>query len=215
MHMIKAIVCAVVVALAATLAIGSQSGPVKHKTRATLFGQAGADVTATYVKTKKQGQKFRSFRVKVKHGDSSQNYGVYVNGELVGTFETNPAGNGKFELRSEAFIGEDDNCAPIPADFPVLDSGDVISVGEACGVMFCCEPPQPPQKYECTGVGYGEFGESATVTYREKYVDGVLTRCFKVQVSGAAADQGFEISIDGYFAGMFFADAEGNGEFKL
>src|SRR5688572_22654408 len=111
-----------VAALIAILAFDAPVAAAKknHKTVAKLRSTGAMKATATYQRKKKAGPDYERFKVQVKHGMPMTMYSVRVNGQVYGYLMTNPAGNGKFDLRSEAHMPDEPapGCYEMPPSFP-------------------------------------------------------------------------------------------------
>jgi hypothetical protein len=71
----------------------------------------------------------RRFKVEIEDATGNTNFPVRVNGTLVATITTNGQGFVEFQYRTAGFIDEPGDGIPMPANFPSLQDGDVVTVG--------------------------------------------------------------------------------------
>lgn len=71
----------------------------------------------------------RRFKVEIEDAAANTPYQVRVNGTLVATVTTNGSGFVEFQYRTAAFIDSPGDGVPMPASFPSLKAGDVVTVG--------------------------------------------------------------------------------------
>jgi hypothetical protein len=212
---VRQIALVAALAMAAPLALYSaNAAPKPHKADARLHGYGGTKGKVMYVKQKKSGKTYESFKVQVKKGLPLQTYSVRVNGKHYGYLMTGPSGNGKFELRSKKFINSSANeCYPMPKDFPDIDTGDVVEVGPCCGVSYDCGD-KASQKYTCKGDLEGEYGQQGSVTYRERYKNGDLDRRFMIDVEGVGAYESLDVYVNDVYITTITADEWGEVELR-
>jgi len=207
-----------VAALIAVLAIDAPAAAAKknHKTIAKLRSTGPMKATATYQRKQKAGPDYERFKVQVKHGMPLKLYSVRVNGKKYGYLMTNPAGNGKFELRSEADMPDSPppSCYEMPPSFPTCDTGDVVTVGPCCGVSYDCGD-SGLQEYEVEGKVDDDFNGEVNVAYEEDYDGGTLKRTFKVEIEDAAADTSHDVYLNGNYIATITTNAEGEINYKL
>ncbi len=71
----------------------------------------------------------RRFKVEIEDAQPNTSYQVRINGVLVVTITTNGSGFEEFQYRTAAFIDSPGDGIPMPATFPSLKAGDVVTVG--------------------------------------------------------------------------------------
>lgn len=185
-----------------------------HKAKAKLFGPTPLKGQARYEQKPKQGQTFKRFVVEVENGLPAQTLGVAVNGVTVGALTTNSNGRGELELRTEAFIDSPGDGSPIPANFPKLDTGDIVSVGPLVGVVFD-KKDDSTQNFKLSSGLAGAGGVSGHVKYQERMKNGGLRRIFKVEVEDAAPGQNFDIFVKNVFVGTLVMSNGAETKFEL
>lgn len=210
------VLSALVLALLASLTFQASAfgAAPRHKVSARLFGPTAMKGKATYEVKPKDGVQFKRFKVEVERGVPGQRLSVRVNNRAVGSFLVNSVGVGKFELRTAQFIDSPGDGQPIPADFPNLDTGDIVVVGPLVGVIYD-QLDDSDQRFNLKGSAGGSNTLKAQVKYRERFKNGQLERRFTVEVERAAGVQSFPITVNGKSAGTVTTNALGRAEFQL
>jgi hypothetical protein len=85
----------------------------------------GAEYEASYQERMHHGVLERKFEAEIEGGEISQDVPVFINDVFFGTVSTDASGNGKLKLSSRA----DGDAQLMPDDFPSLQPGDVVRVG--------------------------------------------------------------------------------------
>jgi hypothetical protein len=102
----------------------------RFKLEGKIEGAGGYELKAEYRERFRNGRLDRKFEVEIENGTPNDNQDIFVNGENVGTITTDNLGNGQFELRTAAFLDDDDEDEhPMPGSFPSLQVGDTVQVG--------------------------------------------------------------------------------------
>ena len=168
---------AVVVALVMQSAAIASNSHSHHKANAKFFGPSSIKGWAKYEEKHQGGQLTQRLHVKINHAEPHQTLDVYIDGDVIGTINTNGGGSGKLDLRS------DRHHHSLPDNFPSLDTGDCISLGSECGIFF---DPGNHHTQEFSLQGEDETnGVQTQVSYSEQFDDGSLDREFKVEIDGA------------------------------
>jgi hypothetical protein len=93
----------------------------------------GTVARARYQERNRNGRAQRQrFDVEIKFAQPGEQFEVRADGRLVGTIVADSLGMGKLELRPTP---DNPGEAPIPADFPKLRAGAVITVGSMSGSL--------------------------------------------------------------------------------
>lgn len=97
-----------------------------------VHGHLGLDGTTIsgivrYHQKPRKGQLDRRFVVNIEGATAGETFDVYIGDALIGTVTADEAGEGSLKLRTEAFAHG--AWQPMPADFPALVAGDVVTVG--------------------------------------------------------------------------------------
>ncbi|MBX3403012.1 MAG: hypothetical protein KF699_06320 [Phycisphaeraceae bacterium] len=93
----------------------------------------GTVARARYQERNRNGRAQRQrFDIEIKFAQPGEQFEVRADGRLVGTITADGLGTGKLELRPTP---DNPNEAPIPADFPKLRAGAVITVGSMSGTL--------------------------------------------------------------------------------
>ena len=116
-----------------TISTGSNPPPPiiqDIRLRGDFDGDGAASGKAEYRERFKSGRGLeRRFKVEIEDATPNTNYQVRVNGQLVATITTNGSGFEEFQYRTAAFIDDPGDGIPMPASFPSLKDGDVVTVG--------------------------------------------------------------------------------------
>lgn len=197
------------------LATVSAAGP-KHKATAKLHGPAPSKVNAAFQQQTTQSKIDRRLAVQMHQGFPLQKVPVLVNGKKVSAMTVNAFGRANLNMRSAPFVNANaKGVKKLPANFPMLKNGDVITVGKQSGVFF--------SKAASTGGGsyvvHGSFDVpnemSGTVAYTETLVNGSLDRRFEVICQHVWPDIVIPVFVKGAFAGTFTTGWDGWGTFVL
>ena len=89
----------------------------------------GAEYEASYQERMHHGVLVRKFEAEIEGGEISQDVPVFINEVFFGTITTDANGNGKLKLSSRADDDGDGDEQLMPDDFPSLQPGDVVRVG--------------------------------------------------------------------------------------
>ena len=104
---------------------------------AELNGVNGSEASgeAEFELEKEHGEGLEvEFAVEIEDADALTTHEVFVDGELVGTFQTDVLGSGELELSNDPEEGE----ATLPESFPKIEAGVVVSVrklGESTDIL--------------------------------------------------------------------------------
>lgn len=194
-------------ALAALAAMPSLAVAATHKATARLNGSMFMTGHARYQEKLVNGKRDQRFKVNVARAMPLQPLQVRVNGRPVGVAIANIAGSAKINLRT----GGKGVADPMPSNFPVIRSGDVVTVGSMSGV--CYEDNQNGQ-YQLEGkthVGSSEY----KAEYKERQVNGTLTRKFEVEIEAGPADTSFDIVVKGSVVGSITTNSLGYAELEF
>jgi hypothetical protein len=179
------------------------SGPVsaaatKAKAQISNAGP-GLKAQAEYQQKTKKGVTHQKLSIQVKNAFPLQTLLVAVNGETIGSIQTNAFGRGKLKLKT-----------PQNA-IPLIGSGSVLTIGEHSATFFT-----KADKYHVKGhLSQDGTTVSGVVKYHQKPRKGELDRRFWVNLDGAFAGEVFDVWVGGLHVGTITADVEGEGSLKL
>ncbi len=184
------------------------SGP-KHKARAQLHSMSVAHGTATYQDQIRNGKRDQRFNVHATRQQPLKLLTVRVNGRPAGVMLTNPIGSGRLRLRTGGHGPAD----PLPANFPRLRTGDIVTAGNMVGIVFQTDGGS----YQATGEATADDGMNASVVYEEQNAGAgsPIERHFEVTVTGGPAEQAIPIFVHDVFIDTVFTDPAGNGTFEM
>ncbi len=197
-----AIAAVTLFALTPALAIAAN-----HKATAHLHGSPITTGKARYQEKLINGRRDQRLKVNVAHAMPLQALQVRVNGHPVGVAVANIAGNARLNLRTGG-IGSAD---PIPAGFPTLRDGDVVTVGSLSGVCF---DDSSNGRYELEGkveIGSAEY----KAEYKERQQGDTLRRGFEVEIEGGPANTSFEIVVNGAVVATISTNSLGNAQVEF
>jgi hypothetical protein len=100
----------------------------KYRVSGDFTGAGTLAGRVKYTERLKHGERDRKFQVNIEGAAPGETFDIYINDLLVGTLTADEQGEGSFKLRSAAFV-HGDGFAPMLNDFPVLQAGDVVTVG--------------------------------------------------------------------------------------
>jgi hypothetical protein len=180
---------------------------------ARLFGDDSMKGTVKFEERSRHNSTTQRLRVQVVRAEANQDYPVMVNDVQIGVIHTNHGGVGRIDLRSSQH-GHSAHHGTLPEGFTTLSTGDMISVGNATGMFFDTHD-HSMQKVEVEGALTGSDTLSGEVKYSERFRDGHLTRCFKVELQGAAPGESFDVFVNDQLVGTLVADENGEAELKL
>jgi hypothetical protein len=209
----KVLIAALVLSVLTAIGIEGVAWAAKQKSTAKIYGHSGLKAQVNFECKNVKGKMYSKMVVNAKHGLPLKSYGVYVNGKKVGKIATNGVGKGKLDLRSKG-LKKSGKSKSMPKWLKTLKKGDVVMVGSSCGVVYKCNH-DGTQTYKLQGEGFGDQGETATITYCEKFAGADLDRRFIVNLAGAQADFSYDVICDGELAGTIIADANGAGSLEL
>ena len=195
------------------IANAAQAASNKHRAEARLFGAAPMKGKARYEERIKNGQPFKRFKVEIEKALPFQTFDILVNGSQVGTLTTNVLGRGKFQLRTAAFIDSPGDGQPIPADFPKLDTGDVVSVGPLTGTIFD-RRDNSVQRVRLRGK-FDDGQIEGKAEYRERFKNSGLERRFQVEIEDAPAGVSYDILVNGQLVGTLVTGSGDETKFQL
>lgn len=104
------------------------------------IGKLKADNTimkgkASFLERPREGTLEERFKVEIQHAVPGKKYTVRVDGKKVGTITANLLGKGKLQLRTAQFIDSPGDGDPLPANFPNIKNGTLITVGTISGTL--------------------------------------------------------------------------------
>ncbi|MCI0631268.1 MAG: hypothetical protein L0Y44_11515 [Phycisphaerales bacterium] len=189
----------VILAFAAVLCFSSV-GTAGLKGKADLVGIGDGRAKVQYFEgTDDNGVFVQRLKVQVKRSLPSETLEVTVDGAVVGTIDTNPAGNGKLHLETPDDV------------LPPIASGSIITVGPLSGMLFT-----NADKYKVHGdVALEGTTVVGHVKYQQKPKHGELDRRFHVSVSGAAAGEIYDVYVNDVLVGSITIGDDGEGQLKL
>src|SRR5438552_12894192 len=124
-------------AIAASLALATSAfadDSHKQKSIARLFGSSTTKGWVQYDDhLHGQSDLTQRLRVHVERAAPDADMPVMINDIFIATVHTNGGGTGKLDLRSNP---KDPDDPVLPAGFPRLDTGDMVTVGDTTGVFF-------------------------------------------------------------------------------
>lgn len=119
---------------------GGGGGGGGGNTEVRLIARMGANdqfqAKGVYRERFRNGGLVQRFNVEIEDGVPGQTYEITVNGMVFGTITANDLGTAELEFGT--FTPDDnpgDEHPPIPQDFPQLQAGDTITVGNLSGVF--------------------------------------------------------------------------------
>ena len=188
--------------------LGPASGP-KHRAKAQLHNTTVARGMANYQDQMRNGKRDQRFNVQVSRLQPFKLVPVRVNGRPAGVMLTNPIGAARMKLRT-AGRGPAD---PLPANFPRLRTGDIVTAGNMLGIVF----QTTGGSYQATGEATAADGMTASVIYEEQSagVGSPIERHFEVTVTGGPPEQAIPIFVNDVFIDTVFTDPGGNGSFEM
>jgi len=137
--MFKKMLALVALAVAVvTVSVGgpeARAGGGDYRVRANLSGGTLASGKSTYRDRVRGNTIEQRFQVNVEDGTPGATVEIQINGALFGTVVLNDLGAGEFSYRTVQFIDDPGDGDPIPTDFPRIESGWVITVGEMSGTF--------------------------------------------------------------------------------
>lgn len=184
-----------------------------HDVEARLHGSGTVRAEAHYDETRmSDGGKRERFRVEVSRARPGKQYVVRVNGRAVGAMRVRGNGRASLELRTQRYINGN-GCEPIPSDFPCLDTGDCVTVGSMCGIVYDCDD-RGWQKFRIEGESESE-GVEVEARYEEKYKRGDVGRRFKVEVEDAEPHTTYDVLVNDEAVASITTDDDGEGKLCL
>jgi hypothetical protein len=87
------------------------------------------DIDVRYEERFKNGTLMRKFKVEIEDANEGDVYDIVINGQTWGSVTIGSDDEGRFELRTAAFIDDPDDGEPMPDSFPSLVVGDIVTVG--------------------------------------------------------------------------------------
>ncbi len=102
----------------------------KFRSSGRLFG-ASFQARMRFEEQVRNGQLLRLLRIDVDHAPPIVTLPIVVNGRLLAFVTTNCAGRARLNMRSMPFFNDVNDGIPLPADFPTLRTGSMVSVGPA------------------------------------------------------------------------------------
>ncbi len=168
----------------AILALPSLASAADNRMRveARLFGPTALKGKARYEERQRSQGLERRFKVEVERGIPGSVHAIFVRGNQVGTVIVGPLGIGKFQLRTPQFISGPEDGQPMPANFPALTTGDIVTVGPLSGVMFIKQSAGGGgggvQEYRLRGDLIDSTPADGKVEYRERLRSAGLERRF-------------------------------------
>ena len=187
-----------------TVAAAAANPHQKHKATAWLFGPTTLKGWAKFDQKARHGEDLQRLRIKLERGVPHETLDVTINGVIVGTMTTNSGGTGRLTLGN----------SELPEGFPSLDTGDVITVGDASGTFFD-NGDHGVQKFRTKGSVETPEGVEIEAKYFERFKHGLLVRRFQVEIEGAAPGQVFDVSLNGEIFGTVTAGDDGEAELQL
>ncbi len=106
-------------------------GESSQELEAYLRSDGTAQGKAEFEAESEHGGQQQEFSVRISNADPATSYDVVVNGVTVGQITTDDLGRGFLKLQSG-----DDHGTPLPADFPTIEVGSTIQVGELLSGTF-------------------------------------------------------------------------------
>ena len=170
---------------------------------AKLFGSTAMSGKSTYRAKPNDGTIEERFKVEIEDGPANALLDVHINGQFITTLTLSSNGFIEFQYRTAQFIDDPGDGLPMPDDFPVINSGDVITVGPLSGIFFIKSSggssDVPVQKFRLEAQTDGNDGAEFKAKYREKFKNGGLMRRFDLEVEDAPAGAVYDIIINGQF----------------
>jgi hypothetical protein len=181
-------------------ATSSPAAAATQRAKAQIWSDGpGLKAQAQYVEKSKNGTLNQKLQVQVKHALPFQVLQVAVDGNIVGSIQTNAAGRGKLKLKTPKHV------------IPQIGSGTVITIGAYSGTFFT-----KADKYGVHGhLALDGTTISGLVKYHQKPRKGQLDRRFFVNLEGATAGETFDVYIGDVLIGTVTADDLGEGSLKL
>ena len=213
-----AIWCVIAIATVGHASVAIAQSGSAFRSAGRLFGP---DIRGQvlYVEQIRDGRLFRLFRVDIENAEPLRTVPISVNGRLVAAIMTNPGGRARLNMRSAEFFSDPTQSKLMPANFPRLRTGDVVSAGSASSVMFDRQggngipDPEDVQTVTTRGIlnGTGADGVRGTVEFTTQLVRGeAVERVFVVELRDLQPEQDVVIAFNRRVIVTGTADADGN-----
>ena len=113
---------------------GVQAGGAETKLEGELVaGPVAGDVSGKAKFEDRDGR--RKFSAEIEGLNTGDMFDVMVAGQVVGTVTIDAAGVGDLNLDDNFEPGVDDPATRFPANFPMLDGGEMVTVGQLSGTL--------------------------------------------------------------------------------
>lgn len=115
---------------------GTVRGSLDHRTEARFSSNSSLASGKAKYRERTNGNTIQQrFSIEVEDATPGDALAVVINGNLYGMIVVNDLGMGELQFRTAEFIDDPGDGDPIPSEFPRIDPGAKISVGDMNGTF--------------------------------------------------------------------------------